>query len=261
MSDFVSFLCASGQHTARLREVHLLHGAIIVNNNIYINGSYLKTNPLYHIEDSPWKAQQILKMLSKHDLQINSVCEIGCGAGEVLRQLQIYLPEKTMFSGYEISPQAFELCKQRENIRLNFYCGDLLSLEDTNETNYDVLLCMDVIEHVEDYIGFLRKMRRKAHHKIFHIPLDMSAKSVLQCAPILAQRTTVGHLHYFMKETALLTLQTAGYHIVDYFYTPAMIDRGKSLRAKLPRIIFSSLFGQDAMVRMLGGYSLLVLAM
>jgi hypothetical protein len=65
-----------------------------------------------------------------------------------------------------------------------------------------------------------------------------------------------------MKETALLTLQEAGYEIVDYFYTPTSIDRGKTLKsklAKLPRIAFSRIT-PDLAVRILGGYSLLVLA-
>ncbi len=227
--------------------------------NIYRDGEYIKNNPLYHVEDSPWKAQQVLKMLNRHNLQIASVCEIGCGAGEILRQLQIHLPDKITFHGFEISPQAFNLCKQRENERLHFYCEDLLS---TNTQNFDVLLCIDVFEHVEDYIGFLIKLRSKAMHKIFHIPLDISVQSVLRCTPIVQARAKVGHLHYFMKETALLTLQDTGYEIVDHFYTPSGIDRGKSLKAKLaklPRRIFFHIT-PDLAVRVLGGYSLLVLA-
>jgi len=227
--------------------------------NVYRDGEYFKNHPLYHVEDSPWKAQQILKMLKRHNLQIASVCEVGCGAGEILRQLQIHLPDEITFHGFEISPQAFNLCKQRENERLHFYCEDLLS---TNTQCFDILLCIDVFEHVEDYMGFLIKLRGKGMYKIFHIPLAISVQSVLRCTPIVQSRAKLGHLHYFMKETALLTLQDTGYEIMDYFYTPAAIDRGKSLKAKLaklPRIAFSRIT-PDFAVRVLGGYSLLVLA-
>ena len=227
--------------------------------NIYLDGEYFRSNPQYHVEDSPWKAQQILKMLNRHNLQLASVAEVGCGAGEIIRQLQLHLPEQIAFSGFEISPQAFSLCKQRENDRLRFYCDDLLT-QDTQR--FDLLLCMDVIEHVEDYVGFLRKLRHKARHTIFHIPLDISVQTVLRCTPVLQGRAQFGHLHYFIKQTALLTLEDAGYEIVDWFYTPGGIDRGKTTKAKLaklPRKVFFRL-APDLAVRVLGGYSLLVLA-
>ena len=227
--------------------------------NIYVDGEYIKKNPLYHVEDSPWKAQQILKMLNRHNLQIASVCEVGCGAGEVIRQLQLLVPGEIAFHGYEISPEAFNLCRQRENQRLHFYCEDLLSI--TTQC-FDLLLCIDVVEHVEDYIGFLKRLRQRAKYKIFHIPLDISVQTVLRCTPILQGRATVGHLHYFTKETALLTIQDAGYEVVDHFYTPSGVDQGKTMKSKLtrmPRIAFSHI-APDYAVRLLGGYSLLVLA-
>ena len=227
--------------------------------NMYQNGGYVEKNPTYHVEDSLWKAQQILKMVSKHNLRPASVCEIGCGAGEILKQLQPHFPKETQFFGYEISPQAFELCKQRQSDTLRFFCQDLLAME-TNP--FDLLLCIDVFEHVEDYIGFLRKLRQKAIYKLFHIPMDMSVQRVLRCTPIVEGRSQLGHIHYFSKETALLTLQDTGYEVLAWFYTPVIIDRGKTLKrkiAKLPMKIFS-LINSDLAVRILGGYSLLVLA-
>ena len=105
-------------------------------------------------------------------------------------------------------------------------------------------------------------MRHKARHTIFHIPLDVSVQTVLRCTPILQGRAQFGHLHYFIKQTALLTLQDAGYEIVDWFYTPGGIDRGKTMKAKLAKLPRKMFFrvAPDLTVRVLGGYSLLVLA-
>ncbi len=228
-------------------------------DSVYQTGEYLERNPTYHVEDSSWKATQILKMIEKHDLQPQSLCEVGCGAGEVLKQLQLSLPAGTEFFGYEISPQAFALCQARENERLHFYCSDLLA----NKTaHFDLLLCIDVFEHVQDYLGFLRELRGKATHKIFHIPLDLSAQWVARNRPIMREREQAGHLHYFTKETALATLQDTGYRISDWFYTPGALARPRSIKARLaswPRRLLSTL-NQDLVVRILGGYSLLVLA-
>jgi cyclopropane fatty-acyl-phospholipid synthase-like methyltransferase len=228
------------------------------NQSIYQTGEYVARNPTYHVEDSSWKAGQILKMIAKHDLQPRSVCEVGCGAGEILKQLQASMPADTQFFGYEISPQAFALCQERANANLKFACRDLLQETEA----FDLLLCLDVFEHVEDYLGFLRALRPKARRHIFHIPLDLSVQWVWRSEPIMRQREQTGHLHYFTKETALATLQDAGYEVGDWFYTPGAIANPRSVKAKLaswPRKILSAV-NQDLVVRVLGGYSLLVLA-
>jgi hypothetical protein len=90
----------------------------------------------------------------------------------------------------------------------------------------------------------------------------MSVQYVLRSKPILLQRELVGHLHYFSKETPLATIRDAGYEIVDWAYTPGAFENPRSLKARLantPRKIFSTL-SPDMTARILGGYSLLVLA-
>lgn len=100
-------------------------------------------------------------------------------------------------------------------------------------------------------------------YKIFHIPLDLSAQIVLRSSPILKKRYSVGHIHYFTKETAIATLIDTGYEILDCFFTAGATDLPaksfNSLVAKLPRKIMYKL-NQDMTVRVLGGYSLIVLA-
>lgn len=225
---------------------------------IYSDGTYLEKNPSWHEEDSPWKALQIRKLLARNSLSPKTVCEIGCGAGEILSQLQEAF-EGTEFYGYEISPQAFELCAKKSRPNLTFRLADLLE----EDRRYDVVLAIDVFEHVEDYFGFLRKLKDRAEHKIFHIPLDLSVQMVLRAAPIIERRSSVGHIHYFTKETALATLTDTGYEILDYFYTPGSLELPnrdwKARLLKIPRRLAFSIH-RDLAVRVFGGYSLLVLA-
>ena len=230
--------------------------------DIYTTGEYLENNPTWDEEDSPWKAQQILKMLSRNNIHPTSICEVGCGAGEILHQLYLALPNNVSFEGFEISPQAYELSKQKTHDRLTFFLKDLLK---ETERHFDLLLAIDVFEHVEDYLGFLRGLRVKANYKIFHIPLDISVQRVLLCKPILSRRQEVGHLHYFTKETALATLEDTGYEIIDHFYTASTLELPRPSKSiiyslgKLPLRLFSRL-NQDLTVRVLGGHSLMVLA-
>ena len=161
--------------------------------------------------------------------------------------------------GYDISPGAIKLSKLRENDRLKFYCEDLLENE---IEKYDLLLCIDVIEHVEDYLGFLEKVKDKATCKIFHIPLDMCVLMVIFGKELLKTRTDVGHLHYFMKETALASLEDSGYEIIDYFYTNSALDFADSWRTHLINIFRRtfSLVSKDLAAHLFGGYPLIVLA-
>jgi len=228
--------------------------------SIYTDGTYLRNNPDWHVDDSPWKAKHVATMLDRHGIVPQTVCEIGCGAGEILRSLSTHLEPSTRFFGYEISPNAYKICSQKANERFTFKLANLL---DETNVRFDLAMAMDVFEHVEDYFGFLRKLRDKAQYKIFHIPLELSAQEVLRGKPLLNARRNVGHIHHFSKETALATLEDCGYTVLDHFYTSGRTDLGglgwKSQLMRLPRQALYKV-NQDAAVRTLGGYSLLVLA-
>jgi cyclopropane fatty-acyl-phospholipid synthase-like methyltransferase len=230
-------------------------------NTIYENGIYFEKNPTWHEEDSPWKAKQIVKILKKNNIAPSSICEVGCGAGEILNCLtNEYDDNKVTFSGYDISPQAFSICSKKERKNLNFFLKDLF---DEEQLKFDVTMAIDVFEHIEDYFSFLRKLKVKGSYKVFHIPLDLSVQTVLRGKTIANARSLYGHIHYFTKEIALASLRDTGYEVVDYFYTNSLLELPNlSVQArlmKLPRKLLFSIH-QDLTVRVLGGFSLLVLA-
>ncbi|MGZ3645540.1 MAG: class I SAM-dependent methyltransferase [Ktedonobacteraceae bacterium] len=199
-------------------------------------------------------------MLRNDHIDPKIICEVGCGAGEVLFQLQKYMNDKCLFWGYDISPQAFELSKGKTNARLKFKLGDIRKEKDTF---FDVILLMDVIEHLEDYYGFLRDVRPMSHYKILHIPLDLSVQTVLRRSGLSNVRLSYGHLHYFTKEIALQMLTDVGYDVIDYCYTARSLEiPSKDIKRnlmKLPRKLLS-VVDKDMAARILGGWSLLVLA-
>jgi len=227
--------------------------------DMYIDGEYLKHNPTWDVEDAPWKADLIFRMLQKHRLEPKTICEVGCGSGEILHHLQQRMPVSCEFTGYEISPQAYELCKQRTNERL---CFLLKNFSDDDDTSWDLILLIDLIEHLEDYFQFLREIKGKSQYKILHIPIEMFALSALYPQFLLGQRKKVGHLHYFSKDIALQMLRDLGFEIIDYSYTAGYaLPRDYGLKDKLlkiPRWLFFPA-SNDLTVRVFGGYSLLVL--
>lgn len=228
--------------------------------DFYETGEYLEHNQSWHTEDSPWKAGNILKIMLRNQLNPESICEVGCGAGEILRQMSMQLPSGKQFYGYEISPQAFEMSKSRENENIHFFLKDLLAEDES--VSFDVVMAIDVFEHVEDDFGFVRKLKDRGKYKIYHIPLDISVNGLLQ-DKFMYGRKTVGHIHYYTKNTALAILEDTGHQIIDYFYTADSLELPrktlKSKIAKVPRKLMYQ-FKPDLTVKIFGGFSLMVLA-
>ena len=135
----------------------------------------------------------------------------------MLRQLQVALPRDCGLTGYDISPQAIKLARMRENERLHFHLGDFRTAD---TSRYDMLLVLDVLEHLEDYYSFLRSLKSRATYKVFFFPLDLSVQTVIRPHGLLHTREAYAHLHYFTKETALRALEDTGYRVLDAFTPP-----------------------------------------
>ena len=225
----------------------------------YQNGAYLRMHPSWHADDSDWKARHALRMLSRNNLSPCTIAEVGCGAGGILSTMQNELDPECEFWGYEISPQAMQLCRGRGNQRLHFVEGGLSALDGRY---FDLLLVMDVVEHVDDYIAFLRQLRSLGRVKMFHMPLDLSVQGLIRNIPGRL-RKSAGHLHYFTKPLFLQALEEAGYRVKECFYTQPAIEGSwsspMSRFAAIPRKIAFSI-NQDASALLLGGCSLMVYA-
>jgi hypothetical protein len=159
-----------------------------------------------------------------------------------------------------VSADAFALCRPKERKNLRFFLKDMLAEPDMA---FDVVMAIDVFEHVEDYCGFLRQLRGKGNYKVFHVPLNLSVQTVLRGSPILEGRTRYGHIHYFTKETALATLSDVGYSVISWRYTSGSVELPTlgwkaALMTPARKLLFA--LSPDWAARLLGGYSLLVLA-
>lgn len=228
-------------------------------DSLYESGEYAEKNPTWDVEDSPWKARKVLEVLQRTGLHPRTVCEIGCGAGAVLAHLSEYMEEVDFF-GYDIAPDAASFWTSYERNNISFELGDFFV---KNKRKHDLILILDVIEHIVDPWSFLEKLKPHGENFLFHIPLDLSAQNVLRETPILEARRQVGHIHYFTKNLALELLREAGYEIQHAEYSNlSMSGPRSSWKSKLvyfPRML-AYLISKDFGVRLLGGESLLVVA-
>jgi hypothetical protein len=164
--------------------------------------------------------------------------------------------------GYDISPQAAQFWEQHNDAAggVEFQLGNF---HEINRIKYDVLLMLDVFEHVRDPFSFLENSRRHATHFVFHIPLDLSASAVLRGNPLINVRKKMGHLHYYTKDLAIATLIDTGYEVLDWRYTGASLHSpNRSLKTRVAALSrrLAYAVNKEIGVRLLGGETLLVLA-
>jgi len=228
------------------------------SNEMYTTGIYYAKNPEFHRQDSYWKAEQVSSLLLKHGLKPATILEVGTGAGGVLDHLSRLNSQIKQLTGFDISPDAIIEASKLENPLLSFSVGKLPA-----EAYSNLLLMLDVIEHVDDFYSFLRSLRLHAEHFIFHIPLDLSCRTILKPHIIKQQRDDVGHIHYYSKEMVLWAMKDTGYQVLDWKYTKPITDINKSptffrgLKKVLRNFSFS--INKDLSAKLWGGYSMMLL--
>ena len=91
----------------------------------------------------------ILRAVLEAGVRGDRLLDLGCGTGGVLRD---WMDESQCF-GIDRNRLALEICARNGFKRL--VCGNLTALPFRNES-FDAVLLMDVIEHLEDDVAFLR---------------------------------------------------------------------------------------------------------
>ena len=210
-------------------------------------------------EDAMFKATNSIRLVREHKLHPTSILDVGCGSGKIAYIFAHEFGVPTV--GLDISPAA--IAHARATYERDTLSFDLLPVEQF-PLHASLGLMLSVFEHVEDYIGFLRKARDKADYWVFNVPLKMNALNIIRAMEI-HNRDHWGHLHYFSEKSALATLEYCGYQIIDSTLTVTVshaLKRKasiKSIFAALPRLLLMAL-NKSIGVRILGGATLLVLA-
>jgi SAM-dependent methyltransferase len=229
------------------------------SSELYTGGRYASLHPAWHAEDSAYKAGKVHELLTRNGVRPRSVCEVGCGAGGILRELHDRLPSDVTYSGWDIAPRAIELAAENATERLSFRLGDFLA---ESEDEHDLILAMDVVEHVENQLDFLRRLR--APRLVLYVPLDLNAENAARPGRLTQERREVGHLAYFNKDLALALLEDSGWTVRDWAYVPWVFDladrypRRTAVRRALQRVLMR--LSEDFCVRLTNGFSLIVLA-
>jgi trans-aconitate methyltransferase len=182
------------------------------------------------------------------------VVDVGCGTGAVIEALAEARPE-ARFEGWDPAPEAIDRARRRERPGLTFVLGDFAAADRRAE----LVLCLDVVEHVPDDQAFLEALAARAERLVLRVPLDLSVWDVARPLRLAAVRARYGHVHQFTRETAHALLDQAGLVVTRERYdrVPVSVDTWRRRAAEGARAL-AGRAAPDLAARWLGGFSWLV---
>jgi len=178
---------------------------------IYSDGTYISSNPSLHAEDSAYKMSYVVKLLEKVSLnrsQIN-ILDIGGGAG----LLGKFVCEWFVNRGYTVSAHALDLSEEMLELQKTnnphiekTFIGDIAQL---GEEVFDLVLMIDVIEHIENCEQFAHNLNKYTKYIIYNIPIEINFFDSLRNIAMRnryyqIQTESLGHIHFFSSQTAAL---------------------------------------------------------
>ncbi len=103
---------------------------------------------LYEIEKTNWwyvaKRDLFKRALKKLNRNFSLSLDVGCGVGSNLEVLEVFSKRAI---GVDISKKAINFCKKKGFRDIHY--GDITKLKYKNNT-FDLVLCSDLLEHVDD---------------------------------------------------------------------------------------------------------------
>lgn len=225
-------------------------------SDIYNDETYLKNNPGWHEEGAEFKTGKIISLLERNPIALKTICEVGCGSGEILVQLEKKLAKDIQFTGLDISKDAIGIAKKKETGKIKFELKDVA----TETRTFDLILIIDVIEHIDNYFQFLDTIAPKSHHTVFHIPLDISVWTLYREKMLIESKERVGHIHNFTEDFILSILDDHGFELIEKIYTEPVFETS-SFKQKIANGIRKLLFmiNKKFCTKFMGGYSIMVL--
>jgi len=178
----------------------------------YTDGSYWATRKGFRSE---YKVPLLLAAIEKAGVELKDstrILEVGCGNGSFLwpfSEAIAKLGVRPRLEGIDIADNAISEARQTSGDNPPaFECTTL----DDYDSSHDIVLLIDVVEHVPCPLDFLTSARRLAPLMLLHLPIEHSFLHLLTGRPTASYRA-YRHIHFFSLETARLLIEDAGWRI------------------------------------------------
>lgn len=181
----------------------------------------------FNVFMSKYRAQFIKEAL--HKTKVNSILDIGCGTGDVIKILdEIFLLVKKSKYITLVDPNLNylrEAEKKLTNVNLDYWIS---TIEDFKTfAKYDLIFLIDILEHVDNPLKILRKVRKflskngqiviiVPNAESFHRQIGKKMGYINSLYKLGKQDKKIGHKRYFDENRLMNLVIKADYHILSY---------------------------------------------
>jgi SAM-dependent methyltransferase len=184
------------------------------------NSSSTSTNYLKYKSKNPLQSYLLDRFLKKISLFVkplnpDSLLDVGCGEGFVLSKLKNdkVLPKNV--AGIDISDKALKMAKSALS-EVKFEISDVRSLP-YKDNSFDLLVCLEVLEHITDYKKALRELVRVSNkYLLISVPWEpfFSLANILRGKNVTLLGKDPQHVNYWSKGKFNKLLVTTGHCVV-----------------------------------------------
>ncbi|NCI49089.1 class I SAM-dependent methyltransferase [Sediminibacterium roseum] len=176
---------------------------------IYNNNEYISHNPDLHSEDSEYKFSQFADMLGKLEIKNGriKILDVGGGAGILGKMVAVFFKEKGItvdFNTLDLSAEMLRIQKiNHPEINESWNC----TLEECPENDFDLVLMIDVIEHIPDSESAADALNNIGRYILYNIPVQLNLfdglRNMANKFRYYAEQTRIlGHVHFFTVASA-----------------------------------------------------------
>lgn len=187
--------------------------------------------------------------------KIDKAIEIGCGSGNTLQWLK---KERgcRWTCGVELSPDAATKAKDKVELLIE---GDIEKIElPLEKEDFDLLLCLDVLEHLIDPWSVLKKLSFYVKRNGVVIVSIPNVRDVNVLGPLIIRGQwnyrdegvlDLAHLRFFTKKTAINLVERSGFKIDKVLSNGLGLNSKKGILNMLTIGVFKSFFETQFLIK------------
>ena len=134
---------------------------------------------------------------------ISSICEVGCAEGELLKVVREKYPSAEIHA-CDLSPEEISKAQKNcEGLDFKFSIQDAQNLSSYQASQFDLVICCEVLEHLPEPASGLSELERiAARHLLVSVPNEPSWRilNLLRGKYIEGIGNTPGHVNHWNKK-------------------------------------------------------------
>ena len=111
-------------------------------------------------------------------------------------------------SAIDLSEDLIQTQRQNNSFISKYYIGDLCEMKTLEGVVFDLVLMIDVIEHIDNNEKFSRALNKISQYILYNIPIeinffDLVRNFLMRNRYYNLQSQSIGHVHFFSYRTSL----------------------------------------------------------